>query len=54
MGQDDNLNASLAHIVLGCVAARGISGYSGGDCTHPGMHANFFLHSVLGFLHYQS
>lgn len=53
-GEDDNLNASLAHIVLCCVAGRGISRMSGKSFTHPGMHANFFIHGVLGFLHYQS
>lgn len=54
MGQDDNLTASLAHIILGCVAGNGIKGMSGKSFTHPGMHANFFIHSILGFLHYQS
>ncbi|XP_063834622.1 uncharacterized protein LOC135083804 [Ostrinia nubilalis] len=52
--EDDSLNASLAHIVLCCVAGRGISRMSGKSFTHPGMHANFFIHGVLGFLHYQS
>ncbi|XP_059050601.1 uncharacterized protein LOC131845548 [Achroia grisella] len=55
MGQnDDNLHASVAHIVLCCVAGRGISRMHGKSFTDPGMHANFFIHGVLGFLHYQS
>ncbi|XP_004922100.1 uncharacterized protein LOC114253137 [Bombyx mandarina] len=55
MGRDeDNLNASIAHVVLCCVAGRGISRMHGRSYTHPGMHANFFVHGILGFLHYQS
>lgn len=55
MGRDDdNLHASIAHIVLCCVAGRGISRMQGKSFTHPGMHANFFIHGVLGFVHYQS
>uniref|UniRef100_A0A2A4IWU8 Uncharacterized protein n=1 Tax=Heliothis virescens TaxID=7102 RepID=A0A2A4IWU8_HELVI len=55
MGSDaDSLNASVAHIVLCCVAGKGISRMSGKSFTHPGMHANFFIHGVLGFFHYQS
>ncbi|XP_072933020.1 uncharacterized protein [Epargyreus clarus] len=55
MGQDeDNINAAIAHIVLCCVAGRGISRMHSRSFTHPGMHGNFFVHGVLGFLHYQS
>ncbi|KAG6438910.1 uncharacterized protein LOC115454581 [Manduca sexta] len=51
---EDNLHASLAHLVLCCVAGRGISRMHGKSFTDPGMHANFFIHGVLGFLHFQS
>ncbi|XP_075986747.1 uncharacterized protein LOC142983650 [Anticarsia gemmatalis] len=54
MGQDDNVNTSLAHIILCCMAGKGVSGATGKSFTHPGMHANFFIHGILGFLHYQS
>ncbi|KAF9408292.1 hypothetical protein HW555_011961 [Spodoptera exigua] len=55
MGSDENnINASIAHIVLCCVAGRGVSKLHGKSFTHPGMHANFFIHGVLGFLHFQS
>ncbi|CAH0597791.1 unnamed protein product [Chrysodeixis includens] len=52
--EDDNISASLAHIVLCCVAGNGISRMSGKSFTHPGMHANFFIHGIMGFLHFQS
>ncbi|CAG9569534.1 unnamed protein product [Danaus chrysippus] len=54
MGQEDDVNASIAHIVLCCVAGQGLGHTHGKSFTHPGMHANFFVHGVLGFLHYQS
>ncbi|XP_053619495.1 uncharacterized protein LOC128680401 [Plodia interpunctella] len=55
MGQEDNLHASLAHIVLCCVAGNGISGWSSGKSfTHPGMHTNFLIHGILGILNFQS
>ncbi|XP_045780494.1 uncharacterized protein LOC123877684 [Maniola jurtina] len=53
MGEDD-LNASIAHIVLCCVAGDGLARTHVKSFTHPGMHANFFIHGILGFLHYQS
>uniref|UniRef100_A0A2H1X035 SFRICE_014916 n=1 Tax=Spodoptera frugiperda TaxID=7108 RepID=A0A2H1X035_SPOFR len=55
MGSDEiSVNASIAHIVLCCVAGRGISNLQGKSFTHPGMHANFFIHGILGFFHFQS
>lgn len=51
---DDDLNASIAHIVLCCVAGEGLGRSSARSFTHPGMHANFFVHGILGFLNYQS
>ncbi|CAH1641590.1 unnamed protein product [Spodoptera littoralis] len=55
MGSDEvSVQASVAHIVLCCVAGRGISQHQGKCFTHPGMHANFFIHGILGFLHFQS
>ncbi|KAJ8715491.1 hypothetical protein PYW07_009973 [Mythimna separata] len=55
MGSDgDNLQSSIAHIVLCAVAGRGISRMTSATYTHPGMHANFFIHGVIGFFHYQS
>ncbi|XP_068625410.1 uncharacterized protein [Battus philenor] len=54
MGQDeDDLNASIAHVILSCVAGRGISSRSS-RYAQPGMHANFFIHGIIGFMHYQS
>ncbi|XP_013185027.2 uncharacterized protein LOC106130675 [Amyelois transitella] len=54
MGQDENLEASLAHIILCCVAGRGISRWSSRSFIHPGMHANFFIHGLLGLINFQS
>ncbi|KAJ8709596.1 hypothetical protein PYW08_009600 [Mythimna loreyi] len=55
MGSDgDDLTTSVAHLIMCCVAGRGISRMTGATFTHPGMHANFFIHGVIGFLHYQS
>lgn len=54
MGNEDDLGTSIAHIVLCCVAGKGLSRTTGKNFIHPGMHANFFIHGVLGFLHYQS
>ncbi|XP_049880449.1 uncharacterized protein LOC126376943 [Pectinophora gossypiella] len=54
MGQDDDVATSIAHLVLCGVAGRGISRISGKSFTHPGMHANFLVHGIVGFLHYQS
>ncbi|XP_023947525.2 uncharacterized protein LOC112052610 [Bicyclus anynana] len=51
---DDDLNASIAHIVLCCVAGDGVARTHVRSFVHPGMHANFFIHGLLGFLHYQS
>ncbi|CAK1594373.1 unnamed protein product [Parnassius mnemosyne] len=54
MGKEDDFNASIAHVVLCCVAGRGVSTLRSNNFTPPGMHANLFLHGVIGFLHYQS
>ncbi|CAG4970898.1 unnamed protein product [Colias eurytheme] len=54
MSDNDDVNASIAHIVLCCVAGQGLSRMHTGGYTHAGMHANFFVHGILGFLHYQS
>ncbi|CAH2265366.1 uncharacterized protein LOC120634342 [Pararge aegeria] len=51
---DDDLSASIAHIVLCCMAGDGLGRTNANSFAHPGMHANFFIHGVLGFLHYQS
>ncbi|CAH2097192.1 unnamed protein product [Euphydryas editha] len=54
MGQEDDINASIAHIVLGCVAGQSLGRIHARSYSHPGMHANFFVHGVLGFLNFQS
>lgn len=54
MGQEDDINASIAHIVLGCVAGQSLGRVHVRSYSHPGMHANFFVHGLLGFLHFQS
>ncbi|KAL4714613.1 hypothetical protein ACJJTC_002178 [Scirpophaga incertulas] len=51
MGDDRHLHVSIAHIVLCCVAGRGVSRMHNRSFTDPGMHANFFIHGILGFLH---
>lgn len=54
MSKEDELHTSLAHIILCAVAGKSLSKASGKSFTHPGMHANFLVHGVIGFLHYQS
>ncbi|VVD00430.1 uncharacterized protein LOC126977314 [Leptidea sinapis] len=54
MSDEDDLNASIAHILLCCVAGNGLGRTHPKSFTHPGMHANFFIHGVVGFLHFQS
>ncbi|CAK1541198.1 unnamed protein product [Leptosia nina] len=54
MSDNDDINASLAHVVLCCVAGQGLGRMHAKSFTHPGMHANFFVHGILGFMHYQS
>ncbi|XP_047539839.1 uncharacterized protein LOC125073165 [Vanessa atalanta] len=54
MGEEDDLNTSIAHIVLCCVAGQSLGRVHAKSYSHPGMHANFFVHGILGFLHFQS
>ncbi|CAB3223009.1 unnamed protein product [Arctia plantaginis] len=54
MSKEDELHTSLAHIILCAVAGKSLSRASGKSFTHPGMHANFLIHGVIGFFHYQS
>lgn len=54
MGEEDDINASIAHIVLCCVAGQGLGRVHAKSYSHPGMHANYFIHGLIGFLHYQS
>ncbi|CAH0721022.1 unnamed protein product, partial [Brenthis ino] len=54
MVDDDDINASIAHIVLCCVAGQGLGRVYAKSYSHPGMHANYFIHGLIGFLHYQS
>ncbi|KPJ05191.1 hypothetical protein RR46_04028 [Papilio xuthus] len=53
MGQEDDVHAAIAHVVLSCVAARGTT-HRYNSYAHPGTHVNLFVHGVIGFLHYQS
>lgn len=56
MGADDNLHASIAHVVLAITTGNGIREFHtvGENFRYPGMHSNLFIHGIVGFLHYQS
>lgn len=51
---DATINASIAHVVLCCVAGQGITQVQGFNFSQVGMHGNLFIFGVLGYLHNQS
>ncbi|XP_063389261.1 uncharacterized protein LOC134675046 [Cydia fagiglandana] len=54
-GKDEiAINASIAHIVLSCVAGQGISHWNEINFIQPGMHGNLFLFGICGYLLHQS
>ncbi|XP_041985276.1 uncharacterized protein LOC121737675 [Aricia agestis] len=50
---EDDISAAAANIVLCCVSGTRLSAHVK-NYTQPGVHANCFIHGLLGFFHSQS
>lgn len=54
MAEESDLNASIAHLVLAVLGGHNVSKLHPKCFSHPGMQGNYFIHGIIGVLHYQS
>ncbi|XP_048486577.1 uncharacterized protein LOC105388269 isoform X2 [Plutella xylostella] len=52
MGADSDILAAIANGILFLETSAGLSRFEEKNWTHPGVHANFLFHSVLGVLYH--